>query len=99
MDLTTSVTKLANPIGIIACVICGIMWIASSDQQMVSKAKAWLFRIAIGLIIVNFASTLVNAIDNASKQGKGQGAIVTGEVMSVESADYIGDAVTVVQSI
>ena len=63
--LATELKNLANPLGIVAMICCGLLWLVSSDPQTVMKAKQWLFRIFIGIVIVNLASTIINAISSA----------------------------------
>lgn len=61
-NLTSSVMQLVTPIAVLSMVICGIMWVGSSDPQTSSKAKSWLIRILIGMAIVYLANTVVSAV-------------------------------------
>ena len=64
-NLATELKNLANPLGIVAMICCGLLWLVSSDPQTVMKAKQWLFRIFIGIVIVNLATTIIQAISSA----------------------------------
>lgn len=68
-SLTSSVAGLAIPLGGLAAVICGLIWIFSSDQQSVTKAKSWLIRIVVGLLIVGLAGGVVDSIAKAAGIG------------------------------
>ena len=63
--LATELKGIANPLGIVAMICCGLLWLVSSDPQTVMKAKQWLFRIFIGIVVVNLASTVIEAISSS----------------------------------
>lgn len=67
--LTSSVKTLVTPVAILAMVICGIMWVSSSEPQTASKAKSWCIRIFIGLAIVYLASTVISTISTSMAAG------------------------------
>lgn len=64
-NLQGQLKSIANPLGIVAMICCGLLWLVSSDPQTVAKAKQWLFRILIGIAIVNLASTVIAAVSSA----------------------------------
>lgn len=66
--LLKSLRSIVNIIGGLAIAICGILLVFSSNPQTVEKAKSWLVRIVIGIILVNIADKVADGINNASKQ-------------------------------
>lgn len=63
-NIYATITFYAEFAGLIALAICGIVYLVSSDQQSAMQAKKWAFRIFIGLMIVLFASVIINGIWN-----------------------------------
>lgn len=61
-DITGIITSIANPLGILAIVIMGIMLVMASDPSSIKKIKSWLIALIIGLIAINLAEPIVNAI-------------------------------------
>lgn len=72
-DITGSITAailkvvavirgIANPVGVLALVIIGIMWMASDNDSTIQKCKSWLVRIIIGMVIINLAQVIMDFI-------------------------------------
>lgn len=58
-DLASAVKSIANPIAIVAVIVCGIYMLAGSDPTTLRKVKSWLLAIVIGLVMINLAGPLV----------------------------------------
>ncbi len=58
-SVANSIKTIVNPIGIIAMIICGIMYIVSQNPQTAEKAKVWGLRILIGVVVVNVADKII----------------------------------------
>ena len=61
-EIYQKLLSYANPIAILSMVGCGFIWLTSTSTQSAEKAKSWLFRILIGLIVINGAPQFVQWI-------------------------------------
>lgn len=80
-DLTSSVKALVTPIAVLAMIICGIMWIGSSEPSTSSKAKSWLIRILIGLAIVYLADVVIAAVASSMASSVSGTSAVIGTIV------------------
>ena len=69
--MQSNLITLANTIGIIAVIACGITWMFASDPSTSKTAKKWLFNIAIALIVINGASKIVEALQTTGSNISG----------------------------
>lgn len=60
--------SIANPIAVVALIICGIKMLMASDPQSVRSAKQWIIIILLGLIVINLAGPIVNTIQTLSNE-------------------------------
>lgn len=61
-NIMATIRAIMTPVAFVAVVICGAMWVFSSDQQTVMQAKKWLFRIILGLVIIWVGPTIINEL-------------------------------------
>lgn len=66
-QVTQIIRDIANPIGILALVVIGITFMASTNDGTREKMKSWFIRIVIGMLIINLAETIMGFISTIGK--------------------------------
>lgn len=61
-EIVTLIRNVMTPVSVVALVICGAMWVFSSDQQSVTAAKKWMLRIILGLVIIWAGPTVLRSL-------------------------------------
>lgn len=54
------IQNIANPIATFAVAVCGVYLIFGSDPSYIKKAKSWGIAIFFGILVINFAPSLVS---------------------------------------
>lgn len=58
-QVTQIIRDIANPIGVLALVLIGITFMASTNDSTREKMKSWFIRLVIGMLIINLAETIM----------------------------------------
>lgn len=66
-EIYNQIVAVANPIGTVAVAICGLYLLLGSDPGYIKKAKSWGISIFFGILVINFAPSLVSWALNALK--------------------------------
>lgn len=61
-QVTQIIRDIANPIGVLALVLIGITFMASTNDSTREKMKSWFIRLVIGMLIINLAETIMGFI-------------------------------------
>lgn len=64
----TELLGFVTPLAIIGLIVCGLMFVFSSDEKTAAGAKKWAIRIAVGIVIAYGAKYMVALLVNAAKQ-------------------------------